>query len=216
MEAPFNWGKDLDPTCEPQLLSIGDRMFSTNLGMSSYEVTSITRYQDDASTPISMPSVLYLNNTLENCVMESVVLELRKNDFAKPQNAWWISWSLSSYATATARCTVMSETSPSNITLQTRYSGAGDGKNFAYLISDNYTTRASAWWGSRLLNVYWSGVLTTMASANLSASEGFSRTPRGGRPSGILVCMAAQCPRLSPMQVVIRAPQSPPCAPYRS
>ncbi|KAH8881958.1 hypothetical protein GQ53DRAFT_886259 [Thozetella sp. PMI_491] len=165
MEPPFNWGGDLDPKCEPQLLAIGDKLFSTNLGL-SYEVTSISRIDETGQTA-SLPSVQYLNNTLEGCITDSVVVDLHKNDLTLPPYAWWISWSPSSTATATARCTIMSEDAPTNITLQVRYSGAGDG-TYSYVVSQNFSDHASLWWGTRLLNVYWSGVMSAMALTALS------------------------------------------------
>jgi hypothetical protein len=166
MKEPFNWGGGLDPKCEPQLLSIGNEVFTSNLGL-SYEVTAIWRLDGDTGAITHLPSVSYLNNTLENCLTENVIVDLRKSDSAIPIQAWWISWSPSSTASATAHCTVMSDSAPTNITLQARYSGTGN-QAYGYVISDNYTTQASVWWGTRLLNAYWSGVLSTMAKVDLT------------------------------------------------
>lgn len=46
------------------------------------------------------------------------------------------------------------------MTITTEYSGSGD-QIYSYVIEDDYKTHASVWWGTRLLNAYWNGVLAT-------------------------------------------------------
>lgn len=166
MDKAFSWAGGLDPRCEPQLLSIGSQVFTSNLGL-AYEVTAIWSLDSKTGVITHLPSASYLNNILENCITESVIVDLHKSDFTNPNQSWWISWSPSSSAVATAHCTIMSDSAPTNITVQVRYSGAGD-EVYSYIISDNYTINSSVWWGTRLLNAYWSGVLSTMAMVDLS------------------------------------------------
>lgn len=87
MTAPFNWDNDVVPKCEPRLVSVGDRFFSTNLGF-YYEVISISRYDGNRRGTVSLPSVPYLNNTLENCHTDDVKINFVKSDLSSPPDSW--------------------------------------------------------------------------------------------------------------------------------
>ncbi|KAI0528128.1 hypothetical protein F5B22DRAFT_583794 [Xylaria bambusicola] len=164
-KAPFNWDSTINPKCEPQFISVGDTFFSTNLGL-SYQVASFSQLNEESNTTISLPSVLYYNNTLEDCHTLAVEIHLLKEGQATPPS-WWISWR-NSYAKATAQCSIMSESGPSNITLRVTYSSSqtrpyDDSIIYENFISDNITTHASMWWGSRLVEAALYGVMTTMS-----------------------------------------------------
>ncbi|KAJ4258857.1 hypothetical protein NW762_007944 [Fusarium torreyae] len=49
-----------------------------------------------------------------------------------------------------------------NLTLGVEYNGEGD-HIYDYVIEDDYKTHASTWWGTRLMNAYFTGILTTMS-----------------------------------------------------
>ncbi|KAH7121657.1 heterokaryon incompatibility protein-domain-containing protein [Dactylonectria macrodidyma] len=166
MKPPFNWEGDLAVKCQPKFLSVGDRFFTSNLGL-QYEVKSITIPKNDTQKPTSLPSVPYLNNTLENCFLTSSALNLQKADTAS-RATWWLSW-VTSYTVAAASCIIMTEQGAVNLTLGVQYGGETD-HIYDYVIEDNYTTHASAWWGTRLTNVYLAGVLATMSQIELSDS----------------------------------------------
>jgi hypothetical protein len=136
---------------------VGSQLYSSNLGF-YYTLTSISRWDDATQGETSLPSVVYLNSTLDDCRTDNVNIKLRKYDSSSPPNAWWITYTWSSSVT-TAICTVASENGPTNITLEVTYSGNGD-TVYDYFINDNQTTRTSAWWGTRILNAYWNGVLS--------------------------------------------------------
>lgn len=159
MKEPFNWEDDVAVKCQPKILSVGDRFFTSNLGL-QYEIKSITRSRDGSTRPTSLPSVPYLNNTLEDCYLTQSVLNLQKADSAI-RATWWLSW-ITSTAVATAFCTIMSEQGAVNLTLGVQYPGETD-HIYDYVIEDNYTTHASTWWGTRLTNAYLAGVLATMS-----------------------------------------------------
>lgn len=159
MNPPFNWADRLQPSCEPRLLSVGDQFFTTNYGF-TWQVTAISQASDAANGFDSLPSIPYLNNTLEDCRLDMVQITLVKADIAPPPG-WWISWS-PSFCTTSAYCTINSESGPANVTLQTQYQVGGD-SNHDYIIEDNYTTHGSVWWGTRLLNAYWTGLKSVMS-----------------------------------------------------
>lgn len=52
------------------------------------------------------------------------------------------------------------------LVLSVDYPATGDPSDFQYIIDANYTTHASVWWGTRLLNAYWAGLLTTMSQVS--------------------------------------------------
>ncbi|KAK1599778.1 uncharacterized protein LY79DRAFT_586346 [Colletotrichum navitas] len=147
---PFNWQSDVQAECQPRLLSVGDSFFTSNQGF-RYTVEAI---EDSAKR--SQPAIRYKNNVLRDCVPTTINLRLRKVDTAAP--SWWISW-LESTAEATVRCGVVTDDGLVTITLATTGVGRGDRK-YGYVVNDDYQTRAGVWWGTRLLNTYWSGVMS--------------------------------------------------------
>lgn len=111
---------------------------------------------------VRSPSLQYLNQELQDCHIDSVVLYMKKADQSKNGHGAWWSWDDSS-AAATAHCTANTGTGPVNITFSTTYKASP--KQFDYTIKNNYTNSSSMWWGTRLLNLYWSSTLVEMASA---------------------------------------------------
>ncbi|EWZ01338.1 hypothetical protein FOYG_00988 [Fusarium oxysporum NRRL 32931] len=159
MKAPLNWDNNMKVQCQPKILSVGDRVFSTNLGF-QYSVKALTSSDDDSDFRETYPSIAYLNNTLEDCYLTRVDINLRKSD-ARASNSWWLSW-ITTFTDATASCNVMTSEGLVNITLGVEYTGQSD-HIYDYVIEDDYKTHASTWWGTRLLNVYFTGILSTMS-----------------------------------------------------
>ncbi|EXK44702.1 hypothetical protein FOXG_03852 [Fusarium oxysporum f. sp. lycopersici 4287] len=159
MKAPLNWDNNMKVKCQPKILSVGDRVFSTNLGF-QYSVKALTSSDDDSGFRKTYPSIAYLNNTLEDCYLTRVDINLRKSD-ARASNSWWLSW-ITTFTDATASCNVMTSEGLVNIILGVEYTGQSD-HIYDYVIEDDYKTHASTWWGTRLLNVYFTGILSTMS-----------------------------------------------------
>ena len=107
-----------------------------------------------------LPFVAYRNNTLMSCELISASLRLNKGDAAPPPS-WWVSWSQSSVL-AVASCAIDLEAGSVMVMLSAEYDGRGD-RVYDYVLVDDIKRAASVWWGTRLLNAYWTGVLTTMA-----------------------------------------------------
>ncbi|KAK1972815.1 hypothetical protein LY78DRAFT_687976 [Colletotrichum sublineola] len=147
---PFNWQSDVQAECQPHLLSVGDSFFTSNQGF-QYTVKAIKN-----SAHKSQPSVRYKNNVLRDCVPTVIDLKLRKVDTAA--SSWWISW-LDSTTAATVNCGVITDDGLVTITLTTIDTGKSD-HNYGYVVNDDHQTHASVWWGTRLLNAYWNGVMS--------------------------------------------------------
>jgi len=171
MKSPFNLGDRLRPECEPRLLSVGDQFFTSNLGF-TWEIAKISRSSDNFKGFVSLPSTPYLNNVLEDCRLDKVAISLVKSDISFPPT-WWVSWSPSE-TTASAFCTIVSESGSTNVSIQTTFGGSKQGSlNYDYIIEDNYTTHASFWWRTRLLNAYWVGFEAMMALAETDRDDSF-------------------------------------------
>ncbi|KAK1480180.1 hypothetical protein CCUS01_00737 [Colletotrichum cuscutae] len=177
---PFNWRSDVKAECQPRLFTIGDSFFTSNLGF-RYIIKAIS----DSRTN-SLSSLNYKNNTLESCSPKSIVLKMKKGDTAvPPAPSWWLSYGESTMD-ATVDCTVVTDDGPVIITLITEENSGGD-HTYSYVIEDDPGTHASVWWGTRLLNAYWSGVMTVAAnmtniygSDNYVVRSGFTYTPKPG------------------------------------
>ncbi|TXC07955.1 hypothetical protein FocTR4_00003399 [Fusarium oxysporum f. sp. cubense] len=139
MKAPLNWDNNMKVKCQPKILSVGDRVFSTNLGF-QYSVKALTSSDDDSGFRKTYPSIAYLNNTLEDCYLTRVDINLRKSD-ARASNSWWLSW-ITTFTDATASCNVMTSEGLVNITLGVEYTGQSD-HIYDYVIEDDYKTHAT-------------------------------------------------------------------------
>ena len=160
-KSPWSWGSKLKPTCEAQNIPIGYEFFTTNQGL-SYTLESVSRFDEATNQTTRFPSLPYLNQTLEDCGVDEVILYMKKADQSENGvGAWW-SWDDSTGA-ATAHCTLNTAVGLVNATFSTAYSSAP--KEYKYVIQNNYIDLASMWWGTRLLNLYWSSTLKQTALA---------------------------------------------------
>lgn len=67
--------------------------------------------------------------------------------------------------TSTLWCIVLSDEGAKNVTMKASNDNAQ--RNFNYVLVDDPKTHASVWWGTRLLNAYLNGVLTTASQTRL-------------------------------------------------
>lgn len=160
MKPPFSGENSLEPKCEPKMLSVGDSFFTSRLGF-QYTIKSLRRFNESDESMETLPSIPYLNNTLEDCFLDRASLKLIKSD-AIGSRTWWISWSAASTVEATAACRIMTQHGRINISLALQYQGRAD-HLYGYILEDNPKEHASIWWGTRLLNAYLAGVWQIMA-----------------------------------------------------
>lgn len=106
------------------------------------------------------PSLLYKNNTLENCSVHAIRLKLTRRNQARATHinmtakpAWW-SWSLE--ADVFASCFVAVATGVSHINFTYHY--LRDGNIYNFVAVDNATSSASLWWAIRVLDAYCVGL----------------------------------------------------------
>ncbi|KAK2730589.1 hypothetical protein CKAH01_02417 [Colletotrichum kahawae] len=153
---PFNWQGDMDVECQPYLLTVGDSFFTSNHGF-RYKVKSIELPTRDDESPDIRSSIGYKNTTLEGCFMSQMFIKLMKSDPARLPS-WWISFK-NTVAAATLQCTVVSDVGLAEVTMEAEYEGETE-PVYDYVMDSNYKTRASVWWGTRLSNAYFIGILS--------------------------------------------------------
>ncbi|KAL2679059.1 hypothetical protein Neosp_009815 [[Neocosmospora] mangrovei] len=156
----MRWENSIEPKCEPKILSVGESFFTRQLGF-QYTIKSLRRFNESDESMETLPSIPYLNNTLEDCFLNQASLRVRKSD-AIGARTWWISWSAASTVEATAACSIMTQIGRINMSLALQYQGRAD-HLYGYILEDNPKEYASVWWGTRLLNAYLSGVWQIMA-----------------------------------------------------
>lgn len=177
MKPPFSWGDRMRPSCEPRTLTVGDRFLTGNRGL-FYDVTLPSHVNESLEEYDPLASVQYLNNPLQNCGTGYFNIILNKVDDAKPSKtnsmndstsdfagpAWW-SWE--GHATAHVWCTIPdSKRGTINLELDTKFELIDVSISrsvYHFVLNSNYENHASVWWGSRLMMVYWFGLLTAMA-----------------------------------------------------
>lgn len=179
--SPFGWlyGDNLKPKCEPYDLSVGSRFFTTNKGF-LYTVDKVYRLNSETDhTDVMDQSVPYLNNTLKNCRPNRIIIDLTKDDTAKPPETWWISWIKNSYFEAAAtyvQVLVEMSYSDTNMDLSCESDNEDEGRmeiNFSMkksgVAKDEWDyilaldSNASFWWGSQLLNTYWFSLMQVLS-----------------------------------------------------
>jgi hypothetical protein len=159
-KAIFTWGDDkLNPKCQHLDISVGDEFMTTNLGL-RYTVTGVF-FRPGATSPWAQRSSLsYHNNTLTNCQVDLINVDLVKADNSEPGKHYWWSW-MDSDAEATAHCDITNEDGLFTINFMVKYKTLSTLYN--YVAIDNATTHASVWWGTRMLNNYFTGIQYVMS-----------------------------------------------------
>ncbi|KAH0422753.1 hypothetical protein CcaCcLH18_12630 [Colletotrichum camelliae] len=190
---PLNWQGDMDVECQPYLLTVGDSFFTSNHGF-RYKVKSIELPTRDDKSPDIRSSIGYKNTTLEGCFLSQMFIKLMKSDPARLPS-WWISFK-NTVAAATLQCTVVSDVGLAEVTMEAEYEGETE-PVYDYVMDSNYKTRASVWWGTRLSNAYFIGILsaasqipgvdvlgeTHLNRARLTFNRNSSKTERQPLPS---------------------------------
>lgn len=111
----------------------------------------------ERESPDIRSSIGYKNTTLEKCFLSKMFVKLVKSDISRAPT-WWMSFK-NTVAAATLECTVISDVGPAKVTLEAEYAGETE-VEYDYIMNSDYKTHAGFWWGSRLSNAYFIGILT--------------------------------------------------------
>jgi hypothetical protein len=179
----FTWKDDtLDPKCQHLDIPIGYDFMTTNLGL-RYTVTGVSFYPNPSNleaNPTQRSSLSYHNNTLTDCEVSAIDIDLKKSDdTGNCRNCWW-SW-MDSSAEATCQCKIVNEEGLFVLAFKSQYRNLATlytevpvdksipSSLYNYLRVSDPATHASIWWGARLLNNYFLGVQYMMAAAPSTA-----------------------------------------------
>ncbi|EMD92171.1 hypothetical protein COCC4DRAFT_188987 [Bipolaris maydis ATCC 48331] len=161
------------PICQPSSLPVNTRFF-TNQTALMYTLTSV--WQEEPQRMIS-PSLTYLGNVLENCVVNSIQIDLDSQDRAANQLAF-MEWGAGVRTSVT--CEISTATGPVFLNVTQSYDYVPDTVSFSQIekflgsgiLSRDKTTRASLWWGESLMSTYWTEVTAGMQDETRGRSVG--------------------------------------------
>jgi hypothetical protein len=153
--------------CQHLDIPVGYQFMTTNLGQ-TYIVSNVTFQDAKTGQGQQRSSLSYLNNTLTSCQVDSITVNLRKVDLsASGPGLYWWSWRDSS-ASASNSCNVDTQEGLFRIAFRATYELTNN-IAYDYVVVDNYTSAASVWWGTRILNNYFTGIEWLMARGIYSA-----------------------------------------------
>ncbi|EUC34924.1 hypothetical protein COCCADRAFT_3779 [Bipolaris zeicola 26-R-13] len=168
------------PICQPSSLPVNTRFF-TNQTALMYTLTSV--WQEEPQRMIS-PSLTYLGNVLENCVVNSIQIDLDSQDRAANQLAF-TEWgaSVRTYVT----CQISTATGPVFLNVTQSYDYVPDTVSFSQIemflgsgiLSRDPMARTSLWWGESLMSTYWTEVTAGMQNETRERSKDYWPTRKG-------------------------------------
>lgn len=149
---PSSLRSKIRPTCPPSAIPLNSRLYTNNTAL-QYDLNSVRPLNTGV---VSLPSLVYSNNPLENCGVQSIQMTFEMLGRTANQMAV-TTWGLDIQGLVT--CKVNSPEGPVNITLNTNYnflpptmSTYGGQYEFP---GRNATSSASLWWGESLLSYFY-------------------------------------------------------------
>jgi hypothetical protein len=152
----------VEASCQSQGLALNTQLFTTQLGF-TYGLSNVWSNAADGSTVIS-PSLTYLNNTLEKCTVNNILIYGENTNTIGNGPLWnWQSTIISAVATCSVynggmrsffNVTVSYEQTP---TTDTAYNDGASGVAFistGFLPLDQ-KNKACLWWGQQLLHMWY-------------------------------------------------------------
>jgi hypothetical protein len=159
---PSSFRSKIRPLCPPSTVPINGRLYTNNTAL-QYDLNAVRPLNSDV---VSLPLLVYLNNPLENCGVQSI--EMTMEMLSRTANQMAVTpWGLDMQGIII--CTVYNPTGAVNVTMVTNYN---------YLPSTmstltgqfefpgrNASHSASLWWAESLLSNLYLHLLDTLADA---------------------------------------------------
>lgn len=82
---PFSMVQKMSSSCQSQNIPINSQFFTDKLSL-EYTLTGVWQEQD--GDVVTLPSLRYTNNTLENCYVNIIQVDLRSTQRTSEQQAW--------------------------------------------------------------------------------------------------------------------------------
>jgi hypothetical protein len=143
--------------------------FTTNFGL-SYSVQTEYQNSPEGDGLDLSAAVPYLNNTLQNCTVEQIRVQMERHDPCTGAHCSWLTWGLTT-VTASASCHVPAALPAYNLNVTTKYNFMpGDYTAFAKIDPMN---QGSLWWGAQLLEMWFQALRIQMAHLPPPFPEGY-------------------------------------------
>ena len=104
--APFSWVSQTKVSCQPALLTVGSRYFTTNLGL-TYTLDGLWREGSDGIENRVLPATSYQNTQLDNCEVRQILIDFMRRDETQFPHNWW-SWGLTTASVSLLRHEIQS------------------------------------------------------------------------------------------------------------
>ncbi|KAF7192536.1 hypothetical protein HII31_06127 [Pseudocercospora fuligena] len=143
--------------CTPTVLPLGSLLYTNNTAL-AYTLTATGH---DNGTALG--SLSYQNSPLQNCTIKNVQIDLLSLD----RSALQLSRSQQGARLRTGvNCKTLTPQGIMNVNLSTEYQLAEDGTDPRTFFEENRTSKASVYWGERLINMYWANMVSSMYESN--------------------------------------------------
>jgi hypothetical protein len=161
----------IESSCQPQALALNTQLFTTQLGF-TYDLSNVWSFADDGSSTIIYPTLTYLNNTLENCTVNNILIDATNKDTIGNGYSWsWQTTSISAIATCSVangdsstyfNMTVEYDATPQTDTAHTYGQNGVSLSNTGFLHLDQ-KSKACLWWGQELLRMWYSNAIKELS-----------------------------------------------------
>jgi hypothetical protein len=146
----------------------------------TYTLASLWQPSNDGIQNVS-PSLTYYNNPIQDCVINSVEVDLESQDRLAAQFAW-AEWGANLRAYVT--CGINGANGYVRFNLTAEYDYVPETVSFSSglysLISVDEEARASLWWGESLLSMYWAYLTRSMQIIRIHDTNSGSNVIRKG------------------------------------
>jgi hypothetical protein len=169
----------VQPTCQPLDVQVNSKFFTNQTGL-TYTLTAVWQHSNSSIQNVS-PSLTYYNNPIQNCLINSIEVDLEAEDRLAAQFAW-AEWGANLRAYAT--CGISGANGYVRFNLTAEYDYVPETVSFSSglysLISVDKDARASLWWGESLLSMYWAYLTRTMQNIRVNDTDSGSIAIRKG------------------------------------
>lgn len=154
----FSWATDMETTCQPALLSIGDDQTTTNQGF-HYAIESFRQEGNASSIPLTAS---YRNGSLSDCHVREIEIELMRSNQVRLARNYW-TWG-STVARSTTECTMATDDGLLGVNLTSQLPPAGRWNDIAErFLARNDPAHPGRYIGARLLSAWYIKLSTAMS-----------------------------------------------------
>ncbi|KAM0721299.1 hypothetical protein Q7P37_003587 [Cladosporium fusiforme] len=163
---PFTWAAEIETTCQPSFLTIGDTHMTTNGGF-RYTIDSFGAEGNSSDVPFT---VAYWNTTLRDCQVKQVEIQLLSSAGSAGTRNWW-TWE-DTFARSTAECWVYSDSGQLRVNLTHQMLPLKQRDQFrSSFASLNSSTHPGRWLGAQIVRGWYGRLESAMAYSAPRSSD---------------------------------------------